>query len=592
MAPPPAQVYSPPVSPAGGVPVRPTGAVPRRRIGDVLVERGLLTPDQLAVALAEQANVEGDRRRLGQVIVGLGLATERQIAQALAAVLDLPFVDLGEVVVDRDAARLLPLGLSRRLGVLVLGRTETELRLAIADPTNVIAFDDVRLYTGTENLRAVVATESQIKDRLGRVWSLSEQPHDVSSYGDAVDTPDDELDVSAAADDAPTVRLVNRILSEAVRAHASDIHVEPQRDGLRLRYRVDGLLRPVMTLPRAAAPSVISRFKIISGLDIAERRLPQDGRTRLVLDEGVVDTRVSTLPSVHGEKIVIRLLTRAEELPRLSSLGLLEEQLAQIRRALDAPQGLILITGPTGSGKTNTLYAGILEILRPELNVVTLEDPVEMQLDGVTQMQVNQRTGLTFSRGLRAVLRQDPDVVLVGEVRDTETANLALQASLTGHLVLTTLHTNDAPGAVTRLIDMGAEAFMVGSSLAMVVAQRLARRPCASCAQPDHPDPALLAQLGLGAADLEGATPRIGRGCDDCGGTGHRGRMGLFEVLPVSAELRRVLLTNPTEGAVADAARAAGVTTMRSAGLAAAARGETTYAEVLRVTPSAGDSVH
>jgi type IV pilus assembly protein PilB len=554
-----------------------------------LVERGLLTSDQLAIALAEQANAEGDRRRLGQVIVGLGLATERQIAHALADVLHLPFVDLGEVVVDRDAARLLPLGLSRRLGVLVLSRTETELRLAIADPTNVIAFDDVRLYTGTETLRAVVATESQIRDRLGRVWSLSEQPHDVSSYGDTVDTPDDELDVSAAADDAPTVRLVNRILSEAVRAHASDIHVEPQRDGLRLRYRVDGLLRPVMTLPRSAAPSVISRFKIVSGLDIAERRLPQDGRTRLVLDEGVVDTRVSTLPSVHGEKIVIRLLTRAEELPRLGSLGLVDEQLAQLRRALEAPQGLILITGPTGSGKTNTLYAGILEILRPELNVVTLEDPVEMQLDGVTQMQVNQRTGLTFARGLRAVLRQDPDVVLVGEVRDTETANLALQASLTGHLVLTTLHTNDAPGAITRLIDMGAEPFMVGSSLAMVMAQRLVRRPCPSCVQPDRPEPALLARLGLSPADLEGATPRIGRGCDDCGGTGHRGRMGLFEVLPVSAELRRVLLTNPTESTIAEAARAGGVTTMRSAGLAAAARGETTYAEVLRVTPAPGD---
>jgi type IV pilus assembly protein PilB len=380
------------------------------------------------------------------------------------------------------------------------------------------------------------------------------------------------------------VRLAASIVTEAVRARASDIHVEPQLDGLRVRYRVDGLLRDMMRVPRQGAAALVSRLKIVSGLDIAERRLPQDGRTRLTVDGVAVDARVSTLPSVHGEKVVIRLLASGESVPSVNQLGLDEQQLEVLLAGTLAPQGLVLITGPTGSGKTHTLYSVLSHMATPDKNVVTLEDPVEIQLPGITQVQTNERAGLTFAKGLRSILRQDPDVVLVGEVRDSETAELALQASMTGHLVLTTLHTNDAVAALTRLVDMGIEPFLIASSLSLVVAQRLVRRPCSDCIVAYTPSPRVLALLGLAEADLVGATPMRGRGCGECGGTGYRGRTGIFEVLPVTASVRSVLSHTPTEAAVGAAARAAGMTTLRAAGLARARRGETTFEEVLRVS--------
>jgi type II secretory ATPase GspE/PulE/Tfp pilus assembly ATPase PilB-like protein len=311
-----------------------------------------------------------------------------------------------------------------------------------------------------------------------------------------------------------------------------------QRDGLRIRYRVDGLLRDVTTAPKRLGPSIISRVKIMSGLDIAERRLPQDGRSRIVVDGISMDTRVSTLPSLHGEKVVIRLLTRAADVPSLESLGFEPDQLAAFLSALAVPQGLVLITGPTGSGKTNTLYAAISQTMTPDKNIVTLEDPIEVQLAGITQVQVNEKSGLTFDRGLRSILRQDPDVVLVGEVRDALTAELALKASLTGHLVLTTLHTNSAVSALTRLVDMGVEPFLVASSLTAAVAQRLVRRPCDSCAEGYIPDDSTLALLGLHVNDILDATPRKGTGCPDCAGSGYRGRTAVYEVLEVDAAMR------------------------------------------------------
>ena len=320
----------------------------------------------------------------------------------------------------------------------------------------------------------------------------------------------DDHDLETAADQAPTVRLAASIVSEAVRARASDIHVEPQVDGLRVRYRIDGLLRDIMRVPRHSAAALVSRLKIVSGLDIAERRLPQDGRTRLTVDGIVVDARVSTLPSVHGEKVVIRLLASGDTIPSVAQLGLDESQLDALLTGTLAPQGLVLITGPTGSGKTHTLYSVLSHVTTPDKNVVTLEDPVEIQLPGITQVQTNERAGLTFSNGLRSILRQDPDVVLVGEVRDGETAGLALQASMTGHLVLTTLHTNDAVSALTRLVDMGVEPFLIASSLTLVVAQRLVRRPCADCAEPYMPSTRVLALLGITEADLADATPMRG----------------------------------------------------------------------------------
>ena len=560
----------------------------RRRLGDVLLTRGVLSPQQLERALGLQQSAPAARRRLGQVIVDAGLASERQVADALGELLGLDVVDLSRVTVPQEVARLLPRSIAEGARLLVLDRVEGGLLLAAADPTNVVALDDVRVHTGARNLQVVVALESQVRSHLARVWSLAEDgdSHDLVAGG-APEAPEPRPE-RAAVDDAPTVRLVDRILTDAVRLGASDIHVEPQRDGLQVRYRVDGRLRSALTGPRSLTAGVVSRLKIMSGMDIAERRVPQDGRTRVTVDATAVDARVSSLPSLHGEKVVVRLLDRADRVPRLEAIGLDPAQLAVLQEALAEPQGLVLITGPTGSGKTSTLYSALARVVTPEANVVTLEDPIEIQMPGITQVQVNERSGLTFGKGLRAILRQDPDVVLVGEVRDAETTELALRAAMTGHLVLTTLHTNSAAAAPSRLIDMGAEPFLLASSLTCAVAQRLARRPCPSCVTSYSPDPLTLQALGLGTADLEGATPRRGAGCADCGGTGYRGRTGVFEVLPVTPEVRSLLMSEPDETALRPLARRLGARSLRDSAVALARQGITTFEEALRVTPRDG----
>ncbi|MGN6598407.1 MAG: ATPase, T2SS/T4P/T4SS family [Actinomycetes bacterium] len=559
----------------------------RRRLGDVLVESGLLTPEQLREVLDAQVSAEGPRRRLGQVVVELGYVTERDMAKALAEQLGLEMVDLASRPPATDYVRMLPKAVSQRTHMIVIEQNEDYVTVAASDPTHVLALDDVRLYTRASDLHVVVATEAQIQEHIGRAWSIIDDPDAVA----AVTTNDgfDDLanadqDIASAATDAPIVRLVASILADAVRLKASDIHVEPQRDALRVRFRIDGVLRDVSQAPRRIAPAVTSRIKVMSGLDIAERRVPQDGRTRLQVEGRFVDARVSTLPGVHGEKVVIRLLAGAAEVAPLESVGLEAEQLDILRNALSAPQGLVLITGPTGSGKTSTLYSALRDISDPGRNVITLEDPVEVQFPGITQVAINPRQGLTFGKGLRSVLRQDPDIVLVGEVRDVETAKLALEASLTGHLVLTTLHTSSAAGALTRLVDMGVEPYLVASSLTAAVAQRLVRTPCQSCAREVAPDPTALALLGLQPRDVAHASFRQGSGCGECGNTGYRGRTGVFEVLAVDSAMRRVLLSTPTEEAVSARARAARSRTLRGAALALAFRGETTLEEVLRVT--------
>jgi type IV pilus assembly protein PilB len=564
--------------------------VRRRRIGEVLVGQGLLTDEQVSSLLAMQSVTPAGqpRKRLGNLVIETGMATEGEVAEALAEALSLPLVDLGRTVVQPDAVRLLPRAVAERAGVLVVAseRGGASIRVATADPTNVVALDDVKLYTGAAELHVLVATESQVRNHLARSWSLSEDSSDVSTLFEGVGAEEVEVEEVSVqgVEAAPIVRLVDVVLADAVRARASDVHVEPQVDELRIRYRVDGLLRDVMTVPRNAAAATVSRIKIVSGLDIAERRRPQDGRAKLTVDGMVVEARISTLPTLHGEKVVIRLLPRSDNVPQLELGGRQTGLVELLEHALAQAQGLVLITGPTGSGKTNTLYAGIQQVSTPDRNIVTLEDPVEVQVRGITQVQVQEKAGLTFARGLRSILRQDPDIVLVGEVRDQETAELALQASLTGHLVLTTLHTNDAVAAVTRLVDMGVEPFLVASSLSLVVAQRLVRRPCAGCAAPYVPSERTLALLGISEAELATATPVRGRGCADCSGTGYRGRVGVFEVLPVTAQMRQMLLTTPTEEAIGAAARAHGMLTLRASALAAAHRGATTYEEVLRAT--------
>lgn len=557
----------------------------RRRLGEVLLEQGLVTQEQLDTALAVQTADPPPRRRLGQVVAALGFATERQVAESLATHLGLSAADLSRVVPAPDVVRLLPRAVADRTGVLVLDRhAGGGLVIATSDPTNVLALDDVRMYTQASELFVVVAPATQIKDHLTRAWSLSEDTAGVSMIAGEVEEASPDEVVGASVDDAPIVKLVNQVLADAARMRASDIHIEMQRDGLRIRYRVDGLLREIMTAPKRLGPAIVSRVKIMSGLDIAERRVPQDGRSRIVVDGTSIDTRVSTLPALHGEKIVVRLLTRADSVPSLESLGFEPDQLTIFLSALAVPQGLVLITGPTGSGKTNTLYAAINQTMTPDKNIVTLEDPIEVQLPGITQVQVNEKAGMTFDRGLRSVLRQDPDVVLVGEVRDALTAELALKASLTGHLVLTTLHTNSAVAALTRLVDMGVEPFLVASSLTAAVAQRLVRKPCGSCAQRYVPDESTLALLGLSVDEILDATPLRGTGCPDCSGTGYRGRTAVYEVLAVDTAMRKVLLTSATESAVGAQARLMGMKTLRASALEKARRGETTFEEVVRVT--------
>jgi len=568
------------------------GPPTRRRIGEVLVEQGVIDAAQLQEMLAQQAQFTDatKRPRLGRLVVERGLASESQVANAVADALGLPLVDLARMTIPSDVARLIPKAVGERHGILVLRREDRPggpaITVAMSDPTNIVALDDIRLYTRAVEISVVVVADGALRQQIGRTWSRTEDAEDVVGSLDSEPTglDDAELDSGGDRDDAPIVRLVDVLLADAVHQRASDVHVEPQQSELRIRFRIDGLLRDVMTVPKSAAAAMTSRLKIISGLDIAERRRPQDGRARLSVDGEQLDARVSTLPSMYGEKVVIRLLARAGDLKSLKDIGMEDAQLEELLLALNQPQGLILITGPTGSGKTSTLYAGINQIRTPDRNIVTLEDPVEIAMPGVVQVQINVKSGLTFSAGLRSILRQDPDVVLVGEVRDGETAHLAMEASMTGHLVLSTLHTNDAVSAVTRLIDIGVEPFMVGSSLTLVIGQRLVRRPCEECSAPYVPSPRTLQLLGLLERDLEGATPRRGKGCTRCGGTGYLGRVGIYEVLPITAALRQVLLANPSERALATAARAAGLVTMRVSAITKAMRGETTFEEVLRTT--------
>ncbi|MFC3686736.1 ATPase, T2SS/T4P/T4SS family [Aquipuribacter hungaricus] len=555
----------------------------RRRLGDLLADAGAITRAQLQQALEAQ-KAPGPRRRLGETLIALGFVDERDIAVTLAEQLGLDTLDLSTLSIDPAVVRRLPQQLSERSGTVVVQQlSDGRYIVAMSDPTNVLALDDVRLTLGAEVL-PIIAIESQIRDQLRRVWGLSGGGERLTEMVSGIGEEVLEDIGNAGVDDAPTVQLVTKILAEAVQLGASDIHVETQRDSLRIRFRIDGILRDVMTAPRKAAGAVLSRIKIVSGLDIAERRVPQDGRTQIVVGGARVDTRVSTLPSLHGEKAVIRILTKGDDVPALDVLGFEPDQLEAFRRALHTPQGLVLITGPTGSGKTNTLYAGIAEILDPEKNIVTLEDPVEVQLPGITQVQVNNKAGMTFQAGLRSVLRQDPDIVLVGEVRDSETSELALKAALTGHLVLTTLHTNSAAAALTRLIDMGSDPFLVASSLTLAVAQRLVRRPCAQCAVAYVPADDLLALLGLRPDDLVGATPRKGFGCSECGHTGYKGRTAVYEVLTVDAEMRRILVRDPSEDAVVSQAKAAGMRSLRASALQKAMDGRTTFEEVVRVT--------
>ena len=551
----------------------------RRRLGDTLLGWGVVTPQQLSAALeAQAADPRGARRRLGRVLIDLGVVNDGAVAAALADMHGLQVVDLESQILDPGVARRIPQSVATTHVVLPLTAHDGVLRVAVADPVDVVALDDLRMRAGQLRLEVVVAPESQLREKISEVFSQAVAEDAMEKFVAEL-AEEDEASLEAG-EDAGAVAAVQQILTAAARAGASDVHIEPMREGVRVRVRVDGTLRPLMSLPRSGHSSIVARTKIISGLNIVERRVPQDGRARLRLEGRERNLRVSTLPTLHGEKIVVRLLSDQTELPSLSQLGLGLEQELILQNALHLPQGLVLITGPTGSGKSTTLYAAIRQMLDDERNLITLEDPVEIELPGVAQVQVNEKTGMTFSAGLRSALRQDPDIIMVGEIRDQVTAELAVRAALTGHLVLSTLHTNDSASAVIRLVDMGVPNYLVASSLTLSMAQRLVRRPCPECAVRTVVD--LDSRRRLRMTDAEAAACLSAVGCRACGGAGYRGRLGLYEMLPISRTVRAALMAGAGEQAITSAASAEGFRPLIRLGVEAAVAGQTTPAELLR----------
>ena len=555
-----------------------------KQIGDILLDQGLITSGQLEQALAEQTKGE---KRLGRVLIDLGIVREAELVAALARQLGMTFVDLGDYQVDPTAAALLPEQVARRYRALPIGyQDDGRLLVAMADPANLFALDDIRTITGME-VQPVVATAGDIEAAVGKV---SRFDHSVEAMAaEASQAADDdvlELErmAAAAVEEGPVVKMVNMLITQAISDRASDIHVEPTERDVRIRSRVDGVLHEVMRSPKNVQAGLISRLKVMADINIAERRIPQDGRISLNVGGKSIDLRVATLPTVFGEKVVIRILDKSSVLLRLEDLGFLEESFKRFEEAYTRPYGAVLVTGPTGSGKSTTLYATLNIINTPEKNIITVEDPVEYRLPGINQMQVNTRAGLTFASALRSILRADPDVVLIGEIRDRETAMIAVEAALTGHLVLSTLHTNDAPSSLPRLVEMGVEPYLVASAFDCVVAQRLVRKLCTRCREAYRPDPAELATAGF-PEYLWGEIDELFRpvGCPACSKTGFRGRLGVYEVMPVAEEIERMVVDRASTDDIRRSANDDGMITLREDGMEKVRMGITSIEEVLRV---------
>ena len=552
-------------------------------LGSLLVETGLVTKDQLAEALATQASTG---RPIGRVLIDQGLISESDLVRALAKQVGLEFVDLTERAIDATVASLIPEGLARRYQALPISWDDDVLVVAMADPSNVLAVDDIRALTGAQ-VRCVVATSAQIRETIDRFHRLDSEVDDLASQAADELTDIDELaNVSAVVEDAPIVKFVNLLITQAVADRASDIHVEPAERDLRIRFRIDGVLHEVMRSPKAIQAGVISRLKVMSDINIAERRIPQDGRMSLTVGGKPIDLRVATLPTVHGEKVVMRILDKNQALLSLEDQGFLPDTLERYERSFRKPYGTVLVTGPTGSGKSTTLYATLNVLNEVQRNIITIEDPVEYRLAGINQIQVNPKAGLTFASALRSILRADPDVLLVGEIRDRETAIIGIEAALTGHLVLTTLHTNDAASTPMRLLEMGVEPFLVTSALDVVLAQRLARRLCDRCKEPYQPseEELLSARWAMETIDI-GDWPTLHRavGCSACGRTGYRGRFALHEVMPISEEIERLIIERRSVEDLSKVAQMEGMIPLRQDGLRKAAMGMTSIEEIFRV---------
>ncbi len=556
----------------------------RRRVllGQVLVEAEVLTHAQLERALAEQRHT-GDR--LGDILLRNGLASQDAIAAAAARQLGIEFLRLQDTVVDEKALLQVPEHLARRHRVIPIREENGALVMGMVDPTDIMAIDDLRKHTG-KSIEPAVITADDFQRALGQYPALDSTVEQMIKDIKPLEHPGDDDQptdrLRAVANDAPVVRLANTVILQAIRRGASDIHVEPQEHRVRIRFRIDGTLYSVMTPPKHVQAALVSRLKIMGTMNIAERRLPQDGRAELKVDDREIDLRISTIPTVWGEKVVLRILEKQGAFVDIEKLGLLPEDHRRFEQIITKPYGILLLTGPTGSGKTTTLYAILNRLNRTEVNIITIEDPVEYQLPGIAQVQVNVKAGVTFANGLRSFLRQDPDIIMVGEIRDEETARIAIHAALTGHLVLSTLHTNDAPGAVTRLVDMGIEPFLVSSSLIGVIAQRLVRILCPKCKEPYTPTPEILARVGIvGLSEVPTFYQAVG--CQYCNHIGYKGRTAIFEIMTMDDSIKHLVFKNATAGQVKGAAVAAGMTTLQQDGLAKVLKGTTSLDEVLRV---------
>ncbi len=537
------------------------------RLGDMLVSAGVLTEKQLEWALEEQKT---SYKRLGEVILQAGLASEDDVAEARAMQLDMPYVELGDLPIPPDVAALVPESLGRTYNVVPVAVSGDRLAVATANPMDVEAIDAVQRHS-KKRVEPLLASQARIQKTLDQVYgtldtsditaSIEQAIGDVEVRTSDMGGVDDIAEERRQSGQAPVIKTVNLVLQEAIKQHASDIHFEPRANCMEIRYRVDGVLQPIRSLPKALQAAVTSRIKIMAELDISEKRRPQDGRIAVRIHNRNIDLRISTLPVQHGERVVMRVLDKSAQQLSLDKLGLGAEELAKFRDMLKKPYGIILVIGPTGSGKTTTLYSALGHIRSEETNIMTCEDPIEYELDGVNQSAVNPKAGLTFASQLRAILRQDPDVVLVGEIRDQETATIAFQAAMTGHLVFSTLHCNDAPSAITRLVDMGVEPFLIGSSIVGVLAQRLVRSLCPRCRKPYEPTAEELSMCGVKPC-FEKIEFHAPAGCSQCAGRGYAGRTGVFELMPMTEDLRRLALRRPTSDQVRESAVAAGMKSM------------------------------
>ena len=549
-----------------------------KQLGEILVDQGLITQEQLDSALDEHQRVG---KLLGRVLIDMGLIKETDLVRALAAQVGLEFVDLTDFQIEPWAPALLPENVCRRYRAMPIGERDGKLLVAMSDPANVYALDDIRIITNRE-VHPVVATAADIEQALRRFSGLDQQVEELA--GEVAFEAEELSEGEAGADEAPIVKLVNAIMSEAVSDRASDIHIEPTEKDVRVRFRVDGVLHDVMHSPKKIQGGLTSRLKIMSEMDIAEKRIPQDGRIAMRVQGKTIDLRVVTLPTVYGEKVVMRILDKSSVLLNLADLGFLENQYKRYEAAFTKAYGTILVTGPTGAGKSTTLYATLNILNKPDVNIITVEDPVEYRLRGINQVQVHNQAGLTFARALRSILRNSPDVILVGEIRDRETAMIAVESALTGHLVLSTLHTNDAPSAITRLIEMGVETFLVASAIDCVLAQRLARRLCPKCKEGYKPDPVELQAAGFPEEDwpeLDVIYRPVG--CPACSKTGYRGRMAIYEIMPVSEEIERLTVEHASAEEMKRLAIEQGMLTLRQDGLEKVRRGDTSIEDVLRV---------